>query len=406
MNTLWDAPQKASNGSALNRPGAQGNQGNRMNNKGSGNGSGNGSNKGTNNSNGNKGANTNGNKGSNANGNKGTGNSSNTSGIFGNSSVANSSFVAAPLESIKNAANNVAEVANTAVNKVSNNVANSVNKVMNSDAVNSVTEPIQESIDAMNDSDSFLSMSVILTLGILIILFIVIVIFRDQIAMGFELLWHNIKKLFAPSSVAAEESEKPEESENPEKPKESENPEKPKGSKTIPALIPAPMDPSAINRILPGKKEVFNVAQNKYTYSDAEPLCKAFGAELATYDQVKSAWNKGADWCNYGWIKGQAAVYPTQPSTYNKLQAGPEDQRMACGVVGINGGYFDNPEHRFGVNCYGTKPSENDADIRNIMANPKNMTPGALAYDKKVQDYKHQMGHLPVNPFKEGSWFS
>ena len=383
MNTLWDAPQKASNGSALNRPGAQGN---RMNNKGSGNGSGNGSNKGTNNANGNKGAN--------ANGNKGTGNSSNTSGIFGNSSVANSSFVAAPLESIKNAANNVAEVANTAVNKVSNNVAHSVNKVMNSDAVNSVTEPIQESIEAMNDSDSFLSMSVILTLGILIILFIVIVIFRDQIAMGFELLWHNIKKLFAPSSVAPEESEKPEES------------EESKGSKTIPAPIPAPMDPSAINRILPGKKEVFNVAQNKYTYSDAEPLCKAFGAELATYDQVKSAWNKGADWCNYGWIKGQAAVYPTQPSTYNKLQAGPEDQRMACGVVGINGGYFDNPEHRFGVNCYGTKPSENDADIRNIMANPKNMTPGALAYDKKVQDYKQQMGHLPVNPFKEGSWFS
>lgn len=385
MNTLWDAPQKASNGSALNRPG---NQGNRMNNNGSGNGSGNGSN---------KGATTNGNnRGANTNGNKGTGNSSNTSGIFGNSSVANSSFVAAPLETIKNAANNVAEVANTAVNKVSNNVTNSVNKVMNSDVVNSVTEPIQESIDGMNDSDSFLSMSVILTLGILIILFIVIVIFRDQIAMGFELLWHNIKKLFAPSSV----TEEPKESEKPEKPKES------KESNGSEKPIPAPIDPSAINRILPGKKEVFNVAQNKYTYSDAEPLCKAFGAELATYDQVKSAWNKGADWCNYGWIKGQAAVYPTQPSTYNKLQAGPEDQRMACGVVGINGGYFDNPEHRFGVNCYGSKPSENDADIRNIMANPKNMTPGALAYDKKVQDYKQQMGHLPVNPFKEGSWFS
>ena len=255
---------------------------------------------------------------------------------------------------------------------------------MNSDAVTSVTEPIQESIEAMNDNDSFLSMTVILTLGILIVLFIVIVIFRDQIAMGFELLWHNIKKLFAPSSV------------EPEKPAEPQNP--------ADSVKQAPVDPSAINRILPGKKEVFNVAQDKYTYSDAEPLCKAFGAELATYDQVKSAWNKGADWCNYGWIKGQAAVYPTQSATYDKLQAGPEDQRMACGVVGVNGGYFDNPELRFGVNCYGTKPSENDADIRNIMANPKSMTPGALAYDKKVQDYKQQMGHLPVNPFKEGSW--
>ena len=160
MNALWDTPQKASNGSASNRPG---NQGNRMNNKG---------------------PNTSGNKGPNTSG--------NTSGIFGNSSVANSSFVAAPLESIKNAANNVATVANTAVNKVSTNVSNSVNKVMNSDAVTAVTEPIEDSIKGMNDSDSFLSMTVILTLGILIVLFIVIVIFRDQIAMGLELMWHNI----------------------------------------------------------------------------------------------------------------------------------------------------------------------------------------------------------------------
>ena len=369
MNTLWDTSQKASNGSTLNRPG---NQGNRLNNKGPNNA-------------GNKGPNNAGNKGPNNAGNKAPNNAGTSSGIFGNSSVANSSFVAAPLESIKNAANNVAEAANTAVNKVSNHVTNSVNKVVNSEAVASVTEPIQESIEAMNDNDSFLSMTVILTLGILIVLFIVIVIFRDQIAMGFELLWYHIKKLFAPSSV---------------------EPEKPAEDKQAPAPASTPVDLSAINRILPGKKEVFNVAQDKYTYSDAEPLCKAFGAELATYDQVKSAWKQGADWCNYGWIKGQAAVYPTQSATYDKLQAGPEDQRMACGVVGVNGGYFDNPELRFGVNCYGTKPSENDADIRNIMANPKNMTPGALAYDKKVQDYKQQMGHLPVNPFKEGSWSS
>ena len=34
----------------------------------------------------------------------------------------------------------------------------------------------------------------------------------------------------------------------------------------------------------------------------------AFDAELASYDQVKDAWQKGADWCNYGWVKGQAAA--------------------------------------------------------------------------------------------------
>jgi hypothetical protein len=154
-----------------------------------------------------------------------------------------------------------------------------------------------------------------------------------------------------------------------------------------------------------GPSQVFNVSSNKYTYYDAEPLCKALGAELATYDQVKDAWNNGADWCNYGWVKGQSAVYPTQQTTYNKLQAGPEDQRMACGVPGVNGGYFDNPELRFGVNCYGSKPSENESDTRFAM-DAHYLTPGALAYDKKVQDYKANKNEIPLNPFKTGAWSS
>jgi hypothetical protein len=167
-----------------------------------------------------------------------------------------------------------------------------------------------------------------------------------------------------------------------------------------------PIDQQSVEKILPGKKEVFNISQNKYTYTDAEPLCKAFGAELATYDQVKDSWNKGADWCNYGWIKGLAAVYPTQQETYDKLQAGPEDQRDACGIPGINGGYFDNPDLKFGVNCYGSKPSENEADVRKIMADNGDLTPGALEYDRKVRDYKVHRNEIPVNPFKPGTWSS
>jgi hypothetical protein len=152
-----------------------------------------------------------------------------------------------------------------------------------------------------------------------------------------------------------------------------------------------------------GKKEVFNIADNKYKYSDAEPLCKAYGAELATYDQVKEAWKKGADWCNYGWVKGQAAVYPTQESTYNKLQAGPEDQKRACGVTGVNGGYFDNPNLRFGVNCYGAKPAKSDADERAQIQN-RSQTNDQLEYDRKVQDYKTELNIIPISPFNAESW--
>ena len=161
-----------------------------------------------------------------------------------------------------------------------------------------------------------------------------------------------------------------------------------------------------INKQLPPqKKEVFNIKENKYKYEDAEPLCKALGAELATYDQVKDAYDAGADWCNYGWIKGQRAVYPTQEETYEKLQQGPVGQRQACGKPGVNGGYFDNPELRFGVNCYGTKPAQKRHDttlLPNGEANP--FSPDALEFDRRVAEFKADSANIGILPFKEGDW--
>jgi hypothetical protein len=150
-----------------------------------------------------------------------------------------------------------------------------------------------------------------------------------------------------------------------------------------------------------GQAQVFNVARNIYTFSDAEPLCKAFGAELATYDQVKDAYNAGADWCNYGWVKGQLAVYPTQQSTYDKLQAGPADKRQSCGIPGVNGGYFPNAEQRFGVNCYGARPSESQLDER-IAFEAAHET----EFDRKVDDYKAELGGIAVNPWSTAQWSS
>jgi len=167
----------------------------------------------------------------------------------------------------------------------------------------------------------------------------------------------------------------------------------------------SPVPPSSIlDKILPGS-EVFNVSSNRYTYYDAEPLCKALGAELATYDQVKAAWSKGADWCNYGWVKGQMAIYPTSDETYKKLQAGPEDQRQACGRPGMNGGYFDNPEMRFGVTCVGNKPPQSKHDEADV-AKGAPLSPDALAFDKKVSQYKSQADHIGILPFNPSKWSS
>jgi hypothetical protein len=281
------------------------------------------------------------------------------------------SFVPAPVNAAVNATVN-------AVNSLKNNATNAAKNMWNSDAIQSLAEPIQESYSmAMENETGALSMTTMILLGLVVVTFVMFVVFRDQILLSLEIAWRTISGWFSPAPPAAAQAPEPEF---------------------------APVENSAAEKLLPGKKQVFNIAANKYRYTDAEPLCKAFGAELATYDQVKEAWSKGADWCNYGWVKGQAAIYPTQQSTYDKLQAGPEDQRGACGTPGVNGGYFDNPDLRFGVNCYGNRPSENETDVRKKMGADGVMTPDGLAYNRKVQDYKAHLTEIPVNPFSETVW--
>ena len=155
----------------------------------------------------------------------------------------------------------------------------------------------------------------------------------------------------------------------------------------------------ALNSVSGSGSQVFNVSKNVYTYSEAEPLCRAFGAELATYDQVKHAYKSGADWCNYGWVKGQLAVYPTQQSTYDKLQAGPEADRMSCGRPGVNGGHFPNENQRFGVNCYGPRPAETENDRRYQEAETSD-----IAFDRQVNHFKSELESIGVNPFSSTTW--
>jgi len=107
------------------------------------------------------------------------------------------------------------------------------------------------------------------------------------------------------------------------------------------------------------EKQVFNVSNNLYNYEEAQKVCAAFDASLATYNQIEAAYNNGGEWCNYGWSDGQMAYFPTQKDTWEKLQNNPNTQH-ACGRPGINGGFIDNPYIRFGANCYGVKAPEPD----------------------------------------------
>ena len=115
------------------------------------------------------------------------------------------------------------------------------------------------------------------------------------------------------------------------------------------------------------KPQVFHVSNNKYNFTDAKAICKAYGADLATYEQIENAYKNGAEWCGYGWSNGQMALFPTQKKTWNKLQKIPGHEHD-CGRPGINGGYIDNPNVKFGINCFGYKPKINEEE-QEIMDN-------------------------------------
>ena len=108
-------------------------------------------------------------------------------------------------------------------------------------------------------------------------------------------------------------------------------------------------------------KEVFHITNNLYSYQEAKDICEQHNARMATYEEIERAYNKGANWCSYGWSKDQLALFPTQQELYNELKKVPGHEHD-CGRPGINGGYIQNKNVRFGVNCYGIKPKPDDKD--------------------------------------------
>lgn len=152
------------------------------------------------------------------------------------------------------------------------------------------------------------------------------------------------------------------------------------------------------------KKQVFNIPGNYYSYDNAKALCTAYGAELASYDQIEKAYNNGAEWCNYGWSSNQLALFPTQKKTYDTLQTIPGHEND-CGRPGINGGYIANSGVKFGVNCYGYKPkitSEEEELMKTSSPYPE--TPEDIAFQKKVDLMKNNLEQILVSPFNNNTW--
>ncbi len=159
----------------------------------------------------------------------------------------------------------------------------------------------------------------------------------------------------------------------------------------------------------PPQEEVFHVGGNKYNYKQSKAVCKAYNSELASYSQIENTYNRGGEWCSYGWSKDQMALFPTQKVTWDKLQdtgkCGPESHSNDCGRPGINGGFIDNPMVQFGVNCYGIKPEQNEEDKkRQDEMQPYPKTKSEIALDKLSKKYKNKIKDMDLRPFNKLKW--
>ena len=146
--------------------------------------------------------------------------------------------------------------------------------------------------------------------------------------------------------------------------------------------------------VLPKEKEVFNIDNNVFTYEDAQHVCKAYGAELATPKQLKIAHMKGANWCNYGWSADQHALFPIQKEYYDYIQK--TSLKDSCGKPGVNGSKF-NADLKFGVNCYGYKPDPDESKITYML--PEEET---SEYDTFLKTFNKD--NYEIRPFNKIKW--
>lgn len=140
--------------------------------------------------------------------------------------------------------------------------------------------------------------------------------------------------------------------------------------------------------------EVYHISDNIYTYEDAKGICGNFGGRLANYFDIENAYKEGGEWCSYGWSDDQMVFYPTQKNTYDSLKKYSQTKND-CGRPGVNGGFIGNPNARFGVNCFGKKPTITPEE-QELMDDKPFLT-------SEMQD-NDKVRNIDISPFNSDKW--
>ncbi len=186
--------------------------------------------------------------------------------------------------------------------------------------------------------------------------------------------------------------------------------------------------------------EVFLISNQLYNWNDAKCKCESYGARLASKAELTEAYNKGAHWCNYGWIDSSEAYYPVQQceldkkvenirNYYNLLKKHYEDPQKYthkminearnkmqreqslefCGkMAGLNGGKFD-PKVKFGVTCFGKKPKGMSVREKEAKCDKPKKSLLEEEEKEKEEEKKKKCGILPtdeIQAFNPDQWYA
>ena len=152
------------------------------------------------------------------------------------------------------------------------------------------------------------------------------------------------------------------------------------------------------------KKQVFHISNNKYNYNDSKAICAAYGGRLANLNDMNKAYKDGASWCSYGWSEDKMILFPTQQKTLDQLKNNKQNE-TSCGRLGVNGGHIEDTEKKYGVNCYGFKPTMSGLDLDyldRVTLYPKSKEDKEI--ESRVDYWKSKMPELRVAPFNNDSW--
>jgi hypothetical protein len=163
--------------------------------------------------------------------------------------------------------------------------------------------------------------------------------------------------------------------------------------------------------IIEQEQEVFFVNAdnegNKYKKENVENVCRGLDSKLATYSQLLDAVNKGANWCQYGWLNDNSK--DNNNNNNNKIDVygyTVNDDNTCTPKLNDAPSQPITEVEEFGVNCFGVKP-DMDTEFKTQLTQKKQEKAKILEEEEaQEKEFLERVKGSDILPFNKDKWSS